>query len=200
VRAAEVIKHLEQVDPDSPLVVRLSESDDGAVEPEVLALDQDARAGNVVLRVRAGEAERNRLRRPRREEEDLAEYPGTVITGPSLSEIAARERAVHAGEVAWGPWRYDPENLRLESVRPGSGGCKLELRRYGTCSAMLDVICQVATKDWADAWTLGWLVRALDELLSPQKNLCSFGHDIGPLDVEQHLTRPSVGPLGTQGS
>ena len=40
---------------------------------------------------------------------------------------------------------------------------------------MLDWICQIAHKTWADDATLAALVRALDDVLRPQANLCPNG-------------------------
>src|SRR5262249_19634867 len=42
---------------------------------------------------------------------------------------------------------------------------------------VLDLVCQVAGKPWADDGCLAGLVRCLNDLLQPQAHLCSMGAD-----------------------
>jgi hypothetical protein len=90
----------------------------------------------------------------------------------------------------WGPWRLDPETRVLYPVWPYR--YEVDLDACTTSAEVLDWIIQVAQKGWAsaehggngpehnpDGWTddaiLAGLVRALDDVLHPQANLCSFG-------------------------
>lgn len=42
---------------------------------------------------------------------------------------------------------------------------------------MLDIIMQIVGKTWADDAALAGLVHALDDILAPQENICSWGKD-----------------------
>ncbi|MGI8514051.1 MAG: hypothetical protein ACR2NT_02735 [Acidimicrobiia bacterium] len=62
---------------------------------------------------------------------------------------------------------------------------EVDLERCLTSAQVLDWICQVAGKTWADDQTLAGLVRAIDDILHPQGTLCSFG-------TSRTITRPDV--------
>lgn len=51
----------------------------------------------------------------------------------------------------------------------------VELSECTNTAAVLDRICQVAQKAWADDAIIAGLVRALNSVLKPQANLCPFG-------------------------
>jgi hypothetical protein len=90
----------------------------------------------------------------------------------------------------WGPWHLDPDNLVLwiGHVRhPDVSAYEVDLERCLTSAAVLDWICQVAGKSWADDAVTAGVVRALDDVLHPQRRLCSFAIGAGKgrqLDLE----------------
>jgi hypothetical protein len=85
---------------------------------------------------------------------------------------------------AWGPWWYNAHNLTLEC---GTWECYyVDLERCGSAGQTLDWIFQIAGKNWATAEVIGHLVEALDDLLEPQANLCSFGSN-KTMNVRQFL-------------
>lgn len=88
----------------------------------------------------------------------------------SASELA---HGATVGSRSWGPWRLDRRTRVLYPVEPYR--YEVDLDRCRTSAEVLDWICQVAGKGWADDATLAGLVRALDDVLYPQANLCSSG-------------------------
>jgi hypothetical protein len=91
--------------------------------------------------------------------------------------------------------RWDPSKLNgwklyksgeLEfPAYEGGGGYPLDISDCTSSAKVLDWICQVAHKTWADDACVAGLVRALDEILDPQANLCSCGRD-------KQMTRAAV--------
>lgn len=65
----------------------------------------------------------------------------------------------------------------------------IPLRRCRSSAEVLDWICQIAGKAWADDATVGRMVRVIVEALDPQATLCSFGAERGPIDVDAVLHR-----------
>jgi hypothetical protein len=110
-------------------------------------------------------------------------------TGPgcmSLAEVLASMPSVEQrleGQL----WRFDRELLTLRGPEPA--GYEIDLERFGSCPALLDIIFQVAQKTWATDEVLGSLLRCLDALLDPQATLCSFGHDEGPINVRREIEK-----------
>ena len=77
---------------------------------------------------------------------------------------------------SWGPWRLRTDNYTLEILRAdGTFRYGVDLERCRTSAQALDWIYQVAHKQWATDEILVQLVRALDDVLRPQQNLCSMG-------------------------
>ena len=77
---------------------------------------------------------------------------------------------------SWGPWHLIVDNLTLEIRRPnGTFRYGVDLEKCLTSAQTLDWIIQVAKKQWATDEIIGQLVKALDAILAPQSNLCSFG-------------------------
>src|SRR6266487_1772983 len=75
----------------------------------------------------------------------------------------------------WGPWRLKTSTREL-SVRVGKQhSYEVDLDDCTTSAQVLDWMMQVAGKSWADDATIAGLVRALDDVLRPQANLCSGG-------------------------
>lgn len=82
-----------------------------------------------------------------------------------LSDVKRRH------ERGWGGWTLDvaSQTLRLDDRY------EVYLGECDTSAEVLDWICQVAKKRWATDRILAGLVRALDDVLEPQANLCSWG-------------------------
>lgn len=72
----------------------------------------------------------------------------------------------------WAMWKLDPDDLYLETE-----DYSVNLRECTTSARVLDWIFQVAGKEWASDTALAGFVRALGDILDPQRNLCPFGDD-----------------------
>jgi hypothetical protein len=71
----------------------------------------------------------------------------------------------------WGDWKLRLTNLTLWHPQYEidlEAGCH-------TSAGVLDWICQIEGKIWADDANLAGLVRAFSSILNPQRHLCSFG-------------------------
>ncbi|WP_039796367.1 hypothetical protein [Nocardia araoensis] len=98
-------------------------------------------------------------------------------------------------ETNWGPWELDADNyaLRIHGVRkvvldlPG-GDYEIDLEECLTAAQTLDWVMQIAGKEWATDDVVAGLVRALNEILSPQAHLCPFG-------ISRTIARPTVRDL-----
>lgn len=73
----------------------------------------------------------------------------------------------------WGPWHLDGNQRLLFVTDPYR--YEVDLDDCHTSAQVLDWICQVAGKTWADDAILAGLVRAIDDVLYPAENLCSGG-------------------------
>jgi len=72
----------------------------------------------------------------------------------------------------WGPWTLNTRNLTLEHK---DIGYYVDLQNCNSSAEILDWICQIQGKTWADSATVSGLVAALDDILEPQANFCSMG-------------------------
>lgn len=82
----------------------------------------------------------------------------------------------------WGPWMLDTERYVLFAATV-SEEYEVDLDDCTSSAEVLDWICQVSSKEWADDAVVAGLVRALADVLEPQANLCSNG-DEGRLTSE----------------
>lgn len=73
----------------------------------------------------------------------------------------------------WGRFTFRRDNLTLEH----SGGYYIDLERCKNSAQLLDWIFQIEGKTWMTVEDKGHLIEALQDLLYPQQNLCSFGTD-----------------------
>jgi hypothetical protein len=97
----------------------------------------------------------------------------------------------------WGGWTLNPELRILELLSPhGNYVYEIDLDTCTTSAEVLDWLCQVAGKVWADDAVLAGLVRAIDDVLHPQAHLCSGGiprtlprDRIAALVAEEHTRR-----------
>ncbi|MBM2826472.1 MAG: hypothetical protein HW403_536 [Dehalococcoidia bacterium] len=89
---------------------------------------------------------------------------------------------------AWGPWRYNRDNLTLEFWRGQKLRYYVDLERCRNSAEILDWVAQVSDKSWASDADVGQLVRALNGLLHLQNNICSSGvdHEIDPKVILSH--------------
>lgn len=88
----------------------------------------------------------------------------------------------------WNGWRYEPDTLIVAFYdQRGVFRYEVDLERCRTSAAMLDWIMQVARKGWATDAVLAGLVRAFNRLLRPQRYLCSYGKERGPINVKNVL-------------
>lgn len=91
---------------------------------------------------------------------------GWECSGADLLAMVPRPRD-------WGPWRLDPGACVLDAPFPYC--YEVDLEGCLTSAAVLNRIAQVAGKTWADAEVIAGLVHALNDVLHPQANLCSWG-------------------------
>ena len=113
---------------------------------------------------------------------------GQPLGGSWLYSGADLLNAVHP-PADWGPWRLDLATWVLYPVAPYR--YEVDLEQCLTSAQVLDRIMQISQKTWADDATIAGLIRALDDVLNPQANLCSFGKP-------KTLTRARVRELARQ--
>lgn len=107
-----------------------------------------------------------------------AKDDGSGIILMRMSDYPTPERPQDAD--CWGPWKYVKSNLTLVyAPRDRHWHYEVDLERCNTSAQMLDWIFQLRTKreDLVSAEDIGHFVAALDDLLNPQANICSFGTD-----------------------
>lgn len=97
-----------------------------------------------------------------------------------LSSFTNSPRQRRIRERRWGPWEYDPKLLVLRYKAYPQDYYEVDLEECRTSAETLDWICQITEKTWATPEVVGWLVRALNDLLRPQAHLCSMGVERGP--------------------
>jgi hypothetical protein len=74
----------------------------------------------------------------------------------------------------WNGWRLQGFCLAYHHPRR-SGEYTIDVERFTTSAAVLDMVCQVAKKTWATGDCIHGLVRAINDIFNPQGSLCSFG-------------------------
>jgi len=72
----------------------------------------------------------------------------------------------------WGGWGVDVKNLLLVHEDPDY---EVDLRECTDSAKILDWILQVECRPWATPEVVAGLVSAIDDLLKPQRNMCSMG-------------------------
>ena len=87
----------------------------------------------------------------------------------SLADILSGKYCQHLEEPgrSWGRWRLNPDVLTLDL---DDNRYEVDLEQCLTSAQVLDWTCQVAGKTWADDQTLAGLVRAIDDILHPQRH------------------------------
>lgn len=74
----------------------------------------------------------------------------------------------------WGNWQFDA-NVMVLTFLPED--YEIALEECTSSAELSDRIFQLCNKTWMTPTDLGHMVQALDDLLHPQANLCSFGQD-----------------------
>lgn len=79
----------------------------------------------------------------------------------------------HHSQRHWGPWRLDRKAGRLIFPIPGGGGhtYDVDLRGCVTPEGVLDWVCHIADKRWADDAVLAGFVRAVNNIVEPRGSL-----------------------------
>lgn len=90
---------------------------------------------------------------------------------------------------SWGPWRLHLQTYVL--YHAAKNYYYVDLEECTTSARVLDRIIQVSKKPWADDATVAGLIRALGDVLSPQRELCSFG-------TSKHLAKTRIRELARQ--
>jgi hypothetical protein len=85
----------------------------------------------------------------------------------------------------YGPWKFDARKLTLTHIKEDY---EVNVTDMTNSAKMLDWIFQVSNKAWCSREDAGHLLDALDNLLDPQANLCSFGEN-KPFNPTQHLKK-----------
>jgi hypothetical protein len=94
----------------------------------------------------------------------------------------------------WGNWTFNKPTLSLIFRNPKTGWFyDVDLERMTSSARMLDVICQLSDKHAGrvSPSDIGDLIEALNALLRPQANLCSWGKD-KQFNPTQYLSRKRV--------
>lgn len=82
--------------------------------------------------------------------------------------------------VAVGPWKFDPKRLVITHASHVS--YEIDVEQMRTSAEVLDWIYQVAWKPWVKPIDVEPLLRLIWTILDPQRNLCSWGAEQGPID------------------
>jgi hypothetical protein len=91
--------------------------------------------------------------------------------------IQRSDTSPQASRKSWGPWHLDRKWRVLYVEEPSGYRYEVDLDHCLSSAEVLDWLCQIAGKTWADDATLAGLVRAIDDVLRPQARLCSSGRD-----------------------
>jgi hypothetical protein len=94
----------------------------------------------------------------------------SISTGATLIRDAKKPHRTR-----WGPWVFRARTLTLEYISLDFPSYWIDLEDFTNSAGILDVIFQIAGKRWCSITDLGHLVRAIDHLVDPQDNVCSFG-------------------------
>jgi hypothetical protein len=94
-------------------------------------------------------------------------------------------------ESRWNGWRLEGDLCLVYPAYPGSHVYPIDLEGLTSSAEMLDMIIQVAGKNWATDECIAGLVHALDHILDPQAHLCSGGQSkrLTPARIRK-LARP----------
>jgi hypothetical protein len=116
---------------------------------------------------------REAARAPERRDREQADRRQSEAQEEEPPRGAQEDRAMPTTEDAWNGWRLN--GLVLEYQAYPATWYSLDLYDVITSAVMLDKIMQVSRKLWATDACVAGLVRALNDILQPQANLCSGG-------------------------
>ena len=85
----------------------------------------------------------------------------------------------------WGDWYFEPDRLELFLDRAGCVEYTVDLEMCRTSGQILNLLTEIAGKDWIEANDVFGLLQALNDLLQLQENLCPGG-------AEKHLDRDDL--------
>jgi hypothetical protein len=108
----------------------------------------------------------------------------------SLDEAAPHVKPVHGD--TWGRFTFDREVFVLRHTLYGR---EIDLEDCTSSARAMDWIFQISNKTWMSTEDRGQLLEALQDLLRPQANLCSFGRDRYFKNIREYLlahTGPSL--------
>ena len=93
----------------------------------------------------------------------------------------------------WGPWTL---HRRRAVLTHRASHYEIDLDSCRHSPEVLDWICQITGKSWADNACIAGLVRALNDVLEPQACLCSFGQHltITKADIRSLINRENISP------
>lgn len=83
----------------------------------------------------------------------------------------------------WGNWQYDAKWMVLTFLPEDY---EIDLEECTTSAQLLDWIFQISNKTWMTEKDRSDMLLALNDLLRPQANLCSFGQNL-KFDAKKHL-------------
>src|SRR5581483_6643128 len=86
----------------------------------------------------------------------------------------------------WNGWRLDAREAMLLTPEDCVVEYEIDLNQCKNPAEVLDWIAQMKHKTWVDDSLLAGLVRALDDILDMQANLCSCGNakELSGSDIE----------------
>jgi hypothetical protein len=108
------------------------------------------------------------------------------LKGGDVQEIIKEGEKIFKEKInkaQWGNWRFSRSNNLLiirKSRDPGERErdlYEIALEQCNSSAEILDWIGQLDGKNWTTAEDMGYLVEALDDLLSLQSNFCSGGEE-----------------------
>lgn len=118
----------------------------------------------------------------------------SILKPMSFADIFAEPKKKWKTGDRWGCWKLVLGNRTLvKTTRPSY---YIDLDRCLDSASVLDWICQVAGKTWATPIDVGNLVRALNDVLRPQQNMCGMsivngiGRPMVQVDVKKILSTP----------
>lgn len=116
--------------------------------------------------------------------------------GISVQEFVEFRAPVPEHGNTWGGWEYNAK-VRVLTYLPED--YEIDLEECTDSAETMDRIFQIAGKGWGTPQVLGDLVQAIQDLLRPQANLCSFGVD-KKFDAAAHLKALGKRQSGTKPS
>ena len=91
------------------------------------------------------------------------------------------------------PWLYDREMRDFVLMVPSPNvEYWYNINRCTTSAQILDHIVQIANKPWASDEIVAGFVHKVNEVLSLQNNMCGYGIEHGPIDVDKILKEKNL--------